>query len=132
MERADTSIFRAMKATPSNTPLCEDSARGLGVRVPTDIRPDHQGNVHPASGGMSVSPDDPHHLPVSLRPASLKGYGKNPVFWLLTRGLGERLQFRRDPMKPDYHGYVEPACSMQLGAYRAALCETAPRWRILP
>jgi hypothetical protein len=37
------SLFRAMKAAEDGFPLCEDSARTLGVRVPKDIARDSNG-----------------------------------------------------------------------------------------
>ncbi len=44
-------------------PRCGPDARSLGVRVHQDIKPDDKGDVHPETGGMSVSLDDPMNLP---------------------------------------------------------------------
>ncbi len=93
----------------------------LGARAPIDIKVDPDGRVHPARGGMSVTPDDPGRLPPHFRPVSLGGYGKLPVFGIAVVRLGERLSYRPDPKRPARHGFVEPGASMPLGAY-------APAW----
>ena len=50
-------IYRIMKKEEQQDyPKIGDSSVDLGVRIPTDIQPDAQGNVHPNTGGMSVSP----------------------------------------------------------------------------
>lgn len=79
-----TLLFRAMKQDSAGQPVCADTARGLGARVPpadpADIVPDRGGDVHPETGGMSVTPGDPMGLPVHRRPPELQGWGKDPVF----------------------------------------------------
>lgn len=84
--------------------------------------------VYPMSGGMSASPDDPLHLPVSRRPPELGGVGKDPVFFIEEGALGEALRFRPDPKNPRGHGFVEPALPMTVERYQQALCDTGARW----
>jgi hypothetical protein len=96
--------------------------------LPVDIVPDERGQVRPESGGMSVTPDDPALLPVHLRPKTLGGQGKLPVFRIHVAALGALLAYRADPTRPDRHGFVEPIRVMLLDAYQAALAATPPRW----
>lgn len=101
----------------------------LGARVPTDIKPDGDDAVHPGTGGMSVTPEDPARLPPHLRPTSLKGGQSTlPVFWISDTKLGETLRFRPDARHPERHGYVEPAVVMKLTAYQDALAGTEEAW----
>ena len=119
-------IFRGMKADPSGLPLCGDTARSLGVRVPIDIATDADGLVHPGTGGMSTAPDDPLLLPPHRRPRSLLGTGPDPVFGLPVGDIGQALQTRQDTPR---HAFVEPADSMELPFYVHALQATRPRWK---
>jgi hypothetical protein len=80
---------------------------------------------------MSVAPD-PAYLPPFLRPASLGGHGKLPVFVIGRSVLGETLVYRPDPAKPTRHGFVEPATTMLLTAYAEALAATANTWKEVP
>ena len=103
----------------------------LGVR-PDDIEVNESGHAHPGCGGMSVAPDDPAFLPPFLRPASIGGHGKLPVFVIDSNALREKLTYRPDPMKPKRHGFIEPVFAMLLAAYSAALAETASAWKVVP
>ncbi|MFH1865038.1 MAG: hypothetical protein ABIK85_04075 [Candidatus Eisenbacteria bacterium] len=120
--------MRPDAADPSQ-PQCGPDARSLGARVPRDIEPDDKGNVHPGTGGMSVSPDDPRNLPQHRRPPSLGGTGKDPMFVIADVDLGASLVFRPDARNPGRHGFVEPASIVAVEAYQRALCDTAPNWR---
>lgn len=128
-----TSLFRAMKVAADGLPVCEDTARGLGVRLPPnprpDIVPDESGRVAPGMGGMSVTPDDPARMNPLRRPRSLGGAGKDPLFVVDTDSIRASLTLRRDPRDPEVHGLVEPARVMPLGEYRDALSSTRPSWR---
>ena len=101
----------------------------LGVRVGTDISQSVTGMVHPGTGGMSVAPDNPKLLPRHLRPFSLGGEGRYPVFSMASTRLGENLQFRRDDRRSERHGYVEPAKVMQIAVYQHALAQTVSVWQ---
>lgn len=124
-----TELYRAMKRADDERPLCEDSARGLGARVPTDIGADSAGDVHPETGGMSVTPDDPTRMNMLRRPRALGGLGKDPLWVLDDVALTDELTWRRDPADPEVHAFVEPVRVMPLESYRHALCETRNQWR---
>jgi hypothetical protein len=124
-----------MKAAVDGMPVCEDTARGLGVRVAGPggrgdivVRPD--GSVSPETGGMSVTPDDPLRMNALRRPRALGGVGKDPLFVTGTPALGEDLAVRRDPGDPGRHAFVEPARQMSLAAYRGALVASRSGWSL--
>ena len=110
-------------------PTCGTGSCMLGARVPVDIKPDESGQVHPGGGGLSVTPHDPVRLPPHLRPISLGGFGKLPVFEVEEGDLGTQLRYRPDARKPDRHGQVEPALAMVLAQYQGALAATRAAWR---
>lgn len=121
------SLFRSMRSQNDGRPRCGPTARTLGVRVPRDVRPDEQGCVHPATGGMSVAPDDPMSLAPHRRPRTLAGTGADPVFELKVHELGAELALRRDRL---HHALVEPSEVVSLDAFQGALCDTGMRWRL--
>ncbi len=125
-------LYRAMKADANGRPVCEDSARGLGVRVPRDIICSDSGTVMPRTGGMSVAPEDPKHLAPHRRPPSLGGVGQDQVFMAGRENLLHPLAYRPDPARPTEHGFVEPDVEMHISSFRVALCDTRPSWRLLP
>jgi hypothetical protein len=123
------SLYRAMKPH-GDRPLVEQSARGLGVRTEglvRDVNPDAEGRVHPGEG-MSVAPDDPLFLDPHRRPAEFGGTGKDPVWEISDEALPGSLVVRLDA--PD-HGLIEPRAPIELAAYREALAETSPEWRLV-
>jgi hypothetical protein len=124
-----TTLYRVMIVDGDGRPVCGDGNNMLGARVPTDIKPDDAGLVHPERGGMSVSPDDPRNLPFFLLPLSLGGKGALPLFSLPAPKLLPRLSYRPDPKSPRKHGFVEPATPVLLAAYRASLAATQLEWR---
>ena len=124
-----TLLFRAMKPAPDGLPVVEESARGLGARVPIDITSDLDGFVSPLTGGMSVTPDDPRRMNALRRPRSLGGAGKDPLFVIDESLLGAPLAFRRDPRDSLAHGFVEPVERCPLGVYQAAIVGTRLAWR---
>jgi hypothetical protein len=99
----------------------------LGVRD-RDVRLDADRVVRPGTGGMSVTPNDPKHLPAEFLPEALGGFGRLPLYSIKTTELGEELVARLDPRKPDRHAFVEPAAPMQVGDFQHALCSTAASW----
>jgi hypothetical protein len=100
------------------------SARALGVRPGDDI-PVVGGRVRPGTGGMSVAPDDPMHLPRHRRPPSLAGTGRDPVWGIALDSLGADVVFRQDKR---HHGLLEPAREMSIDEFQGALAALAPRW----
>ena len=115
-----------MKPDHDDLPVIQDSARGLGVRVPEDIGLDHAGDVHPASGGMSVASDRILDLPAHRRPRAMghgsTGHAGDYVFCLDPDALDQRpLKLRRDSRT---HALIEPDKVMGLATYRRTLAET--------
>lgn len=125
-------IFRVMQTDGTDRPLCGTGNCQLGARVGTDIRVDIHGQVHPRTGGISVTPNDPKLLPPHLRPERFGGIGRLPLFQLDETQLGPSLCYRPDPKRPDVHGFVEPGTMMILSFYQAALAATAQDWRLVP
>jgi hypothetical protein len=130
-------IFRAMRAD-GGKPLVGTGSKCLGVR-PGEIPVDEGGLVHPGTGGMSVAPswpELPHHLiPKRLRQLVPKASGTgNFTVWKMGDGpfvaspVSPDLVLRPDPKDPDRHGFVEPARSMTLDEYLAALAATRDSW----
>ena len=129
-------LYRAMKAQGS-APVCGNLANELGVRPGVDIIVDGGGQVHPSSGGLSTTPDDLARLPPHVRPPSLGGRGKLPVFVIEVARLdgpaaasagAAELVARRDPKHPVKHAFIEPAHSMSLAELQGYLCATSERW----
>jgi hypothetical protein len=122
-----------MIPAPDGLPLVGPTARMLGVRVPTDIRPNDQGVVFPGTGGMSVTPDLIWKLPAWRRPQSMGGDSTGPedhIYGIEENVLSNvSLDVRPDPKKPDQHGFVEPAMPVPLEQYQQALVCSRPFWR---
>ena len=128
MHRNPGIVFRAMKEDSDGKPLVERSARALGVRIGErhpDILIDNQGQVHPKTGGMSVTPDDYRQLPNHRLPESLGGEGRDPVFSFEEVNLPSSLMVRRD--KPG-HALVEPSKSCLFEEYEQNLHGTRKDW----
>jgi hypothetical protein len=114
-----------MREATGNQPEIAPNARSLGVRRDIDL-PVAAGWVRPGTGGLSVAPDRPDHLPSHRRPPTLGGTGKDPVWELDLACLGNRLAFRQDKIE---HGMIEPAWRMTLDDYVESLAATAPYWK---
>ena len=132
-------IYRTM-LDDGGKPKVGSKSKMLGVRIAPnphpDIPVDVHGNVHPATGGMSVAPEWkklPWHLiPRRLHP---KGRGGNDLIcWRFSDGefdkdaLNAALALRPDPGGPAKHGFVEPSHVMTIGEYQAALAATRDDW----
>ena len=128
MHRKPEIVFRAMKEDSDGKPLVERSARALGVRIKgrhSDIHIDSQGQVHPKTGGMSVTPDDYRRLPNHRLPESLGGRGRDPIFSFQIANLPSTLALSRD--KPS-HALVEPLKSCLFEEYEQNLHGTREDW----
>jgi hypothetical protein len=134
-------IFRAMRQTEGKP---EIGPKGLGVRLPpdphADIVPDDSGQIHPGTGGMSVSPtvgDLPARLiPARLRHLYPKAAGRDDLFvWSMGSGdfsagpLAESLALRPDPER-EGHGFVEPDATIATEVYVSALAATRDEWTV--
>ena len=131
-------IYRSM-LSDGDFPMIGDTAKMLGVRVPTDIAPDQDGNVHRADHGMSVAPSIgflPHHrVPRRLNHIVKSATGGNDLcIWSTGRGdfveslITDELELRLGGNLE--HGFVSPSQTMQLVAYRDALSSTRHDWGI--
>lgn len=120
-------VFRAMKEDSNGKPLTGRSARTLGVRIcePRIDIPIRAGKVHPQTGGMSVTPDDPLQLPKIRLPKSLGGEGRDPVFYFQVPNLSPTLNLRRD--KPT-HALIEPAQCCLFEEFEQNLYSTKEKW----
>lgn len=118
-------LYRAMSPAEESGPALGDE--DLGVRVPTDIRPDAAGEVGSGGRGMSVAPDDPSNLHPHHRPRSLGGTGTKPVWSLMQARVNGDLCFTLTALR---HGVIAPNRTMALSTYIAALCRTQPDWTL--
>ncbi len=143
-------IYRTM-LMQDNLPVIGTDPHMLGVRVPApdkpgkvvDITPDESGQVHPDTGGLSVA-RSVHDFPAHLVPKRLSGTvegatGSNLRFvWSMGRGLffagavSPRLNLRLKPNNTPKQqlGLIEPAASMHLTEYQAALAQTQSAWSL--
>ena len=114
-------------------PWLDDGPEGLGIRVPTDIKVDHQGFVRPAppterGRGCSVTPDAPDRMRPARRPKALGGDCPLPLWRIDEETLGALLRFHSDPGHQPQHGVIEPAHEMTFVEFRAALHATRHSW----
>jgi hypothetical protein len=133
-------VFRVM-LTENGKPLVGTGRAQLGARVPTDIRPDADGNVHPGTKGMSVfrSIDrfPPSMVPSRLQPLFPAAAGDDELtMWVHGEGpfadaaFAEGLDFRLDPNPAkSHHGCVVPDRTMPLEDYQSALAATQEAWK---
>ena len=123
-----------MQADLDERPLIGRTGRTLGVRVPRDIAPDHDGIVHPSRGGMSVAPSSVWNVPNHRRPHEM-GRGSTGPSRDRIYSIGDELAVvgllvvRSDPGAPSRHAFVEPSQAMPLEHYEQALVSTRPAWR---
>ncbi|RYF69384.1 MAG: hypothetical protein EOO39_17645, partial [Cytophagaceae bacterium] len=117
-------LFRGMTDI-NGIPKVGGSARELGARPGVDIPIDANGNVHPNTGGISVSPS-PNDLPSHRKPPGFGGTGKDPVWKINTNDLGGDL--KHIPDKPG-HGTIQPSRTMSFDDYQKALADTQKKWK---
>ncbi len=117
-------IYRGM-TEENGQPKVGETARALGARPNGDIPVDAKGNVHPNTGGVSVSPS-PQDLPPHRRPPEYGGTGKDPVWKLDTSDLGDEL--KHVPDKPG-HGTIQPTRTVSLSRYQQALANLKGKWK---
>ncbi len=117
-----------MERDAKGQPLCGTEPNRLGVRPGVDVAPDPAGQVVGGTGGLSVTPDDPHRLPPHVRPVRFGGRGHLPVFQLPFTDLGIKLAYRPSRNHPKKHGYIEPRAEMSLNGYQEALALTQSAW----
>ncbi len=128
-------IYRVM-ARDGEYPMVGDTSNRLGVRPEVDIPVDHQGEVAPQTGGMSVAPEW-RVLPFFLIPKRLRslvpaahGSNMNHCWKMGARPFTLGVVGKGLVLRPDRatHGVVEPAESMSLADFQAALAGTREQW----
>jgi hypothetical protein len=67
------------------------------------------------------------NLPRHLRPASLGGTGRDPVWYIETDDLGADLAFRQDSTS---HGLIEPEHAQTLQEFQDALAASRRSWKL--
>jgi hypothetical protein len=122
-----------MRADQDGLPKLGRSASCLGIRVlresgRIDI-PVRDGYVDPATGGMSVSPDDWHHIHPTMLDSLADREGFH-VWCLMEHDLGPNLAYVADERQPAVHGFVEPVRRMRLEDYEGSLEATRASWRL--
>ena len=122
-------LYRSMSSADDGLPQVGSSARTLGARPGIDIPIDESGMVHPNTGGMSVTPNDPKLLPPHRRPPELGGTGKDPVFCASCNSLPDGLQYRPDPANPSGHGFIEPSRPMAFDQYQKLIESWRGNWK---
>lgn len=137
-------LYRSMKKNPNDgLPVVSDSSSGLGIRLNTlvnqiednkidkkfDIDVNEDGKVIHSAKGLSVTPNDPYKIPVTLRPKSYKGGSPNRyIFEIPTNKIGTNLAYVPDPKNPLDHGFLAPSEEMLASDYRDAIIGTRPDW----
>jgi RHS repeat-associated protein len=119
-------IYRGMR-TEGDLPVTGPTARTLGARPGTDVRPDADGLVHPGGGGISIAPETATNLPSHRRPPEFGGTGRDPVWSIDPDDLPEGLSYRRDSPTSG-HGVIEPSRTMTYDEYQSLIESTAGSW----
>ncbi len=133
MDQALPSLFRAMRINGDRPAICQINCC-LGVRHgepdANDVILDSNGFLHPGTGGLSVVPDDPHHLPRHRLPRELGGDGKHPLWVISSAAISEPLTYTPDGGAAPRHGQIEPTAPMLLEEYRDHVAGTQPLWEV--
>ena len=123
-----------MTPTADGLPSVGPSKRSLGaLQSETDAA---DGAFGPGTGGMSVSPDSPWHIPHHRRPRWMgrgaTGPAQDGIFGIGNKALhAAALTARLDPSNPTMHAFVEPFTTMTYEDYTTALVRTQTGWRRL-
>ena len=124
--------FRAMTPAENGLPSVGPGKRMLGA-LPSETN-STDGTFGPGTGGMSVSPDSPWHIPHHRRPRGMgrgaTGLAQDWVFGINNGALDDAaLKARLDPGNPARHAFVEPLTNITLHAHTSALATTQTAWR---
>jgi hypothetical protein len=126
-------FFRGMREADDGYPAVDGNpAKALAVRVGSgeadDIDANDAGEVHPNTGGLSVSLTI-QNLPPYRLPVALGGSANHPLFQIDSAVIPENLQYREDPIPEDpTHHCIEPAEICLLAEYVRALAGTRALW----
>ncbi len=134
-------VLRVM--TPAgDCPKCGRGGRLLGVRLPPngkpDIHPDQNGEVHPGTGGMSVSPTlstlPSFCVPARLKPFARNARGKNTDrVWRLSDAPFEDGELSNDlrlAVDSNKHATIQPKSTQSTSDYEQALESTREEWLV--
>jgi hypothetical protein len=136
-----SNVYRGMLRDGTHSMLGRN-ANMLGVRVPpagrSDILPDASGEVHPGTGGLSVSASvqalPAHRIARRLKHLVSNTSGPNKLsIWRLDDSafvngpIADRLVLR---LTSPSHGLIEPNTIMSLGEYEASPAATREDWVI--
>lgn len=127
-------LYRSMKAEGEH-PLVGRFHTCLGVIVDgprREIEVDDEGYVNLGPDGMSVTPNDPHGLPMWRLPKAFGGTGSYHLWCISLDALPDGLEYHPDPQNADRHGMIVPAYRMLLDQYEDLLCSTKLDWRRVP
>ncbi len=126
---------RRMTSEADGWPRIADSARGLGIRVPTDIEPDERGVVAPGTGGLSIASGSMWNLPHHRRPRRLARGSAGPdgdrVYAIDETTIHEPLAVKPDPRAPQIHSFIEPAHPILSDAYTSRIRATRTSWMVV-
>ena len=116
-------LYRCMRKENGVPQACTTSKWCLGVKIGDDEYDDidvqQDGLLHPASGGMSVSPDSPQYLPTHRRPPYCDGgTSRHPLWVIASDTVVAPVNYRPDD--PDDDGQQE------------ALRGTQDHWQEMP
>lgn len=132
-----TKLYRDMEESEDGYPVIGFNSKRLGVRIKGvtvgeegvfDITPDENGDVHPETEGMSVTP--PCIQKNINRNFLRRIQRKQTVLWELEEEalLELGLKFRLDPKDPK-HGFIEPANKMAAADFSSRIQRTREQWR---
>jgi len=126
-------LYRAMRPDADGRPEVGPHAEKIGVRAEDDIPVTSEGMVHPQSGGMSVTANDPMMLPVHRRPINMQGNSKKTVVFKIEQPeLPGCLVARIDkPIELPAHRSIEPRECCTFLLFEQALASTRDNWRKL-
>lgn len=132
-----TKLYRDMEEDDDGFPVIGFNSKRLGVRIKDvtvgsgcvfDIVPDHNGDVHPGTEGLSVTPPC---IQKNINQTFLQRiFAKKTVLWEIDEDelISRDLKFRLDPQNSK-HGYIEPANKMAAIDFSSRIIQTRELWR---
>ncbi|WP_133126384.1 hypothetical protein [Vibrio cyclitrophicus] len=130
-------LYRDMEEAEDGLPVIGHVSKHLGVRIQGvsvgkddafDIETDCNGDTHPDTGGVSVTPPC---INKNLRPMSLtRLMRKRTVLWEIDESELNHfgLKYRQDP-DDQSHGFIEPANKMAAQELVSRVQKTRDSWR---
>ncbi len=127
-----SAYFRSMTPDENGWPSTGPNKRKLGA-LPSETN-SLDGTFGSGTGGMSVSPKSPWHIPQHRRPRGMGRGSTGPdKDWVFGIDNGELhaafLAVRLDPQNAQRHAFVEPVTTITLLEYNNSLASTQRHWR---